>query len=49
MTLQVKEYKNNKEIYDTPNNLDKARIDDGISPLPNYSGFSMLIAGPSGP
>ena len=36
------------EIYDTPNNLDKALEDDDISPLPNYSGFSMLIVGPSG-
>ena len=48
MTLQIKEHKNNMEIYDTPNNLDKALIDDDISPLPNYSGFSMLIVGPSG-
>ena len=38
MTLQIKEHKNNMEIYDTPNNLDKALIDDDISPLPNYSG-----------
>ena len=48
MTLQIKEHKNKMEIYDTPNNLDKALIDDDISPLPNYSGFSMLIVGPSG-
>ena len=36
------------EIYDTPNNLDKELIDEGISPLPNYSGFGMLLVGPSG-
>ena len=48
MTLQIKEHKNNMEIYDTPNNLDKPLIDDDINPLPNYFGFSMLIVGPSG-
>ena len=47
MTLQMKEYKNNMEIYDTPNRLDKALMDNDISPLPTYSGFSMLIVGPN--
>ena len=36
------------KIYDTPNKLDKPLINDDIIPLPNYSGFSMLIVGPSG-
>ena len=48
MTLHIREYKNNMWIYDTPNNLDKALIDDDINPLQNYFGFSMLIVGPSG-
>ena len=46
--LTIKEHKNNLQIYDTPNNLDKQLTDDDISPLPNYSGFSFLIVGPSG-
>ena len=32
MALQIKEYKNNMETYDTPNNLDKVLIYDDISP-----------------
>ena len=48
MTLKIKEYKSNMDIYDPPINLEKPLIDDDISPLPNLSGFSRLIFGPSG-
>ena len=47
MTLQIKEYKKNMEIYETPNNLDKPLLDEDTNPLPSYSGFIMLLVGPS--
>ena len=36
------------KIFNSENNLDNPLTEEDISPLPNYSGFSMLIVGPSG-
>jgi len=36
------------QVHNTPNNLDKPLAADIPSPLPNYSGFNMLITGSSG-
>ena len=47
--LKISELPNAKlKVYNTPNNLDKPLAPDLPEPLPNYSGFSMLICGASG-
>ena len=47
--LKINEVLNNQlRVHNTPNNLDKPLADDLPEPLPNYSGFSMLICGASG-
>lgn len=49
MSLQISETIHpHMKIFNSENNLDNALTDDDITPLPNYSGFSMLIVGPSG-
>ena len=47
--LKISELHNEQlRVHNTPNNLDKPLSPDIPSPLPNYSGFNMLIAGSSG-
>ena len=47
--LKISELPNAKlKVHNTPNNLDKPLAPDLPEPLPNYSGFSMLICGASG-
>ena len=47
--IKISEQSNTKlKVHNTPNNLDKPLSDDLPAPLPNYSGFSMLICGASG-
>ena len=47
--LQIQEIKNKHlEVQNTSNNLDKQLAPDIPFPLPNYSGFNMLIVGASG-
>ena len=49
MSLQITEKKNDKlSLHNSKNNLDGKLGDDIPSPLPNYSGFSMLICGSAG-
>ncbi len=49
MSLQIKEQNNDKiMIHNSENHLDKPLASDIVSPLPNYSGFCMVISGPSG-
>jgi Cdc6-like AAA superfamily ATPase len=48
MSLLITETKNNLEIQNSENNLDKPLCSDLPFPLPNYSGFMMMIAGSSG-
>ena len=49
MSLQITEKKNDKlSLHNSKNNLDGKLGDDIPSPLPNYSGFSMLICGAAG-
>jgi KaiC/GvpD/RAD55 family RecA-like ATPase len=49
MSLQIKETANdNLALYNSKNNLDQILAKDIPEPLPNYSGFSMLICGASG-
>jgi type II secretory ATPase GspE/PulE/Tfp pilus assembly ATPase PilB-like protein len=49
MSLQITE-KNNEglSLHNSKNNLDGKLANDIPEPLPNYSGFSMLICGASG-
>lgn len=49
MSLQITE-KNNDSVclHNSKNNLDKILANDIPDPLPNYSGFSLLICGASG-
>ena len=47
--LKIVEQPNSQlQVHNTPNNLDKPLAPDIPSPLPNYSGFNMLITGSSG-
>ena len=47
--LKISEQPNKQlKVHNTPNNLDKPLTPDLPEPLPNYSGFSMLICGASG-
>jgi len=47
--LKISELHNEQlRVHNTPNNLDKPLAPDIPSPLPNYSGFNMLITGSSG-
>ena len=47
--LKISEQPNKQlKVHNTPNNLDKPLTHDLPEPLPNYSGFSMLICGASG-
>ena len=47
--LKISELHNEQlRVHNTPNNLDKPLAPDLPSPMPNYSGFNMLIAGSSG-
>lgn len=47
--LKISEVANDKlKVHNTANNLDKPLAPDIPEPLPNYSGFSMLICGASG-
>ena len=47
--LKISEQPNKQlRVHNTANNLDKPLIHDLPEPLPNYSGFSMLICGASG-
>lgn len=47
--LKISELENKElKVHNTPNNLDKPLAPDIPPPLPNYSGFSMLICGASG-
>ena len=47
--LKISEQLNKQlRVHNTANNLDKPLIHDLPEPLPNYSGFSMLICGASG-
>ena len=49
MDLQINEQNNTTlQIYNSANNLDKELASDVPNPLPNYSGFCMVISGPSG-
>jgi ABC-type dipeptide/oligopeptide/nickel transport system ATPase component len=49
MSLKITEISNDQlKVHNTPNNLDKPLALDIPEPLPNYSGFSMLICGASG-
>lgn len=49
MSLMIKEEANDKiMIHNSANNLDKELSPDIPDPLPNYSGFAMVISGPSG-
>lgn len=49
MSLKISEISNDQiKVHNTPNNLDKLLAPDIPEPLPNYSGFSMLICGASG-
>ena len=49
MSLQIKETANdNLALYNSKNNLDQKLAADIPEPLPDYSGFSMLICGASG-
>ena len=49
MSLEITQYKNNKlKIMNSENNLDKELSNDLPEPLPNYSGFLMVIAGAPG-
>ena len=49
MSLQISETTNNDlALYNSKNNLDQVLAKDIPEPLPNYSGFSMLICGASG-
>ena len=49
MSLKITEEKNEHlKVHNTSNNLDKPLAPDLPEPLPNYSGFSMLICGASG-
>ena len=49
MSLQITE-KNNQglSLHNSKNNLDQVLANDIPEPLPDYSGFSMLICGASG-
>jgi Flp pilus assembly CpaF family ATPase len=48
MPLDIKEHNQDKiSVRNTANNLDK-QLADMPDPLPNYSGFNMIIAGSSG-
>jgi len=47
--IKISEQPNRKlQVHNTPNNLDKPLSTDLPEPLPNYSGFSMLVCGASG-
>lgn len=47
--IEIKQYPNNElSIMNSANNLDKVLADDIPEPLPNYSGFQMVIAGSPG-
>ena len=49
MSLQIKEDSNNMlTLHNSKNNLDQILASDIPSPLPDYSGFSMLICGAAG-
>ena len=48
MSLQITEKPNQLSLHNSKNNLDKELCKDLPEPLPNYSGFSMLIIGASG-
>ena len=49
MSLQIVEKKNDKlSLHNSKNNLDQTLANDIPEPLPDYSGFSMLICGASG-
>ena len=49
MSLQIVEKNNERlSLHNSKNNLDGKLGDDIPSPLPNYSGFSMLICGAAG-
>jgi Flp pilus assembly CpaF family ATPase len=48
MPLEIKEHNQDKlSVKNTANNLDQ-QLADMPDPLPNYSGFNMIIAGSSG-
>ena len=46
--MEIKEIENTLKVKNSENNLDKKLKDDIPEPLPNYSGFNMVIAGASG-
>jgi ABC-type dipeptide/oligopeptide/nickel transport system ATPase component len=48
MSLQITEKPNKLTLHNTKNNLDHPLCKDLPEPLPNYSGFSMVIIGASG-
>ena len=48
MSLQITEKPNALSLHNSKNNLDKQLCKDIPEPLPNYSGFSMVIIGASG-
>ncbi len=48
MSLQITEKPNALSLHNSKNNLDKQLCKDLPEPLPNYSGFSMVIIGASG-
>ena len=48
MSLQITEKPNKLTLHNSKNNLDHPLCQDLPEPLPNYSGFSMLIVGASG-
>ena len=48
MSLQITEKPNKLTLHNSKNNLDHPLCKDLPEPLPNYSGFSMLIVGASG-
>ena len=49
MSLQIKENNNNMlTLHNSKNNLDQILSSDIPEPLPQHSGFSMLICGASG-
>jgi hypothetical protein len=48
MSLEIHEKVNRLEVHAAGNNLDKELAKDIPEPLPNYSGFCMVISAPSG-
>lgn len=49
MSLEITQYKNTQlSVMNSANNLDRVLSEDLPDPLPNYSGFQMVIAGSPG-